>query len=175
MMKKVFNMQKLVFTLIMAVFPILAYCQRGTIDLGLFAQGGGFSKKFTPYEVGFVLNYEILNRFSIGLQAEHNISLFKEDNIKSYTTSETIEGKIGYSAYRDENYDLSIVLGIGCPARSNNDWNYAFYEAGIKCKFANSSKIKPFMGLSLREYDSHTKVTGNHLCLMGTLGLDVNL
>lgn len=168
-------MRKIILIFFISAFPILAFCQTGKLNLGIFTQGGGFNKEFTPYEVGFVLDYEVLKRFSVGIQAEHNISLFKENNIQSYATNEVIQGRIGYSAYHSAESDLSVFLGLGCPAKCHNDWNYMFYEAGLKFKLMACHKLKPFIRLSVREYDSHTKDIKSNLRLMESLGCEVTL
>lgn len=167
-------MRKLILTLALMAFTTLAYCQRGTVNLGLFGQGGGFGNKFTPMEFGFVLDYEIFNRFTIGVQGEHNVSLLKINGDKTYKKNEEIEGRIGYTVYRCKDCDINVFAGAGCPSVSNNDWCYAIYEGGVNIKFGNSSLLKPFVGLSLREYDSHSKDIDNHLRFMGTLGMVVN-
>ena len=74
-------MRKIILIFFISAFPILAFCQTGKFNLGIFTQGGGFNKEFTPYEVGFVLDYEVLKRFSVGIQAEHNISLLDRKSV----------------------------------------------------------------------------------------------
>lgn len=116
----------------------------------------------TPVDFSFKFHVDVLPVSYVFITAENNVSLHKEDGVKTYFHGESVGGGLGVKLLNRAKsiHSLDVRLKVlGC--LGSPDWKRMAYDASVAW-YIKSRKFSPVVELGYRYLDSRTEGVSNY-------------
>lgn len=127
-----------------------------------FTAGAGIENKgITPIDFSFKAHVEFVSISYLFVAVEDNVSLYRNDNVKTYYNGVSIGGGLGIKLLN--NVKSIHALDIRAKALSsvgNPTWKRTSYDISLAW-YIRSGRFSPIVELGYRFLDSHTKGIDN--------------
>lgn len=124
-----------------------------------------------PIDFSFKYHIDILPKFYVSITAEDNISLHKDNGVKTYYKGISMGGGLGIRLLNSTKsiHALDIRL-MSLGSIGGSDWKRTTYDASLAW-YMKSHRFSPVIGLGYRYIDSRTNSIGNYGSAYLSIGL----
>lgn len=151
-------------TMLLLMFSIMTGHAQSFMDRTHFevTAGAGIENKgITPIDFSFKAHVEFVSISYLFVSVEDNVSLYRNDNLKTYYNGVSVGGGLGVKLLNklESIHALDIrakaLSSVGCPT-----WERTSYDISLAW-YIKSGRFSPIVELGYRFIDSHTKGINN--------------
>ena len=151
-------------TMLLLMFSIMTGYAQSFMDRTHFevTAGAGIENKgITPIDFSFKAHVEFVSISYLFVSVEDNVSLYRNDNLKTYYNGVSVGGGLGVKLLNklESIHALDIrakaLSSVGCPT-----WERTSYDISLAW-YIKSGRFSPIVELGYRFIDSHTKGINN--------------
>ena len=151
-------------TMLLLMFSIMTGHAQSFMDRIHFevTAGAGIENKgITPIDFSFKAHVEFVSISYLFVSVEDNVSLYRNDNLKTYYNGVSVGGGLGVKLLNklESIHALDIrakaLSSVGCPT-----WERTSYDISLAW-YIKSGRFSPIVELGYRFIDSHTKGINN--------------
>lgn len=129
------------------------------------------NKGITPIDFSVKFAVDVLPIFYAYITAEDNLSLYKSQNVKTYSNGTGLGGGLGVKLlHRIESKHALDVRAKALSSLGNPDWKRTTYDVSLAW-YMKSEKFSPVVELGYRYIDSRTKSFDNYGNVYLSIGL----
>lgn len=134
--------------------------------------GAGIKEKgTTPIDFSFKFHVDVLRMSYVFITAEDNISLHKDNGVKTYYKGASLGGGLGVKLLNNAKsvHALDVRLKV-LGALGGADWKHTTYDASLAW-YMKAHRFSPVVELGYRHIDSRTNGIGNYGSAYLSIGL----
>lgn len=116
----------------------------------------------TPIDFSFKYHVDLISALYIFIAVEDNLSLFKNNEIKTYVNGTSLGGGLGAKLLNRTKSSHALDLRVkALETLGKPDWKRTTYDASLAW-YIKSAKFSPVVELGYRFLDSHTQGFDNY-------------
>lgn len=160
--------------ILLMALPTAAGAQgKGTIIAGFEAPVSLYGKTgLKTAEWSAEVGYNITDWLYAAARGDISIGMFDNDGAKSHQLTETGAAVLGFNFLR-RNYGVYTLKASAGANGCGEEWHYMYYSCGAYFHYG-SSRIKPFLGVGVKFYDSRNNNYKDYMRVYISFGFRLN-